>query len=64
MKHVARRHYFVRDMVEAFELRVPFVRTIDNIADFFTKAAKNATSFRAHRKIIMNEPADPPTSEA
>ena len=37
---------------------MPFVRTIDNIADFFTKAAKNATSFRAHRKIIMNEPAD------
>ena len=37
MKHVARRHYFVRDMVEAFELSVPFVRTVDNIADFFTK---------------------------
>ena len=58
MKHVARRHYFVRDMVEEFEIRVPYVRTSDNIADFFTKAAKNATAFRAHRRIIMNEPAD------
>ena len=25
--------------------------------DFFTKAAKSATAFRAHRKTIMNEPA-------
>ena len=58
MKHVARRHYFVRDMVEEFEIRVPYVRTSDNIADFFTKAAKNANAFRAHRRIIMNEPAD------
>ena len=37
MKHVQRRHFFVRDMVESFELEVPFVRTDDNIADFFTK---------------------------
>ena len=63
MKHVARRHYFVRDMVEDFQIRVPFVRTADNIADFFTKAAKSATAFRAHRKIIMNEPADPSVSD-
>ena len=37
MKHVQRRHFFVRDMVESLELEVPFVRTADNIADFFTK---------------------------
>ena len=37
MKHVERRHFFVRDMVESFELEVPFVRTDDNLADFFTK---------------------------
>ena len=59
---MARRHYFVRDMVEDFQIRVPFVRTADNIADFFTKA-KSATAFRAHRKIIMNEPADPTPGE-
>ena len=36
-KHIARRHFFVRDMVEAFELHVPFVPTADNVADMFTK---------------------------
>ena len=41
MKHVARRHFFVRDMVESFEIEVPFVRTADNIADFFTKPIDN-----------------------
>ena len=29
MKHVQRRHFFVRDVVESFELEVPFVRTAD-----------------------------------
>ena len=36
-KHVERRHFFVRDMVEKFEINVPFVRTAENWADFFTK---------------------------
>eukprot|EP00966_Prymnesium_polylepis_P304500 7035352-Prymnesium_polylepis.1 len=30
-------HFFVRDMVEKFEINAPFVRTADNAADFFTK---------------------------
>ena len=54
-KHIERRHFFVRDMVEKFELSVPFVRTANNLADFFTKALKPKTFF-AFRKIIMNEP--------
>ncbi len=37
MKHVQRRHFFVRDMVESLEIEVPFVPTDANIADFFTK---------------------------
>ena len=37
MKHVERRHFDVRDMVERFELEVPYVATSENIADFFTK---------------------------
>ena len=41
-------------MVESFELEVPFVRTDDNIADFFTKPL-NATKFHAMRRVIMNE---------
>jgi hypothetical protein len=41
MKHAQRRHFFIRDMVESFEIEVPFVRTADNIADFFTKPMKS-----------------------
>ena len=52
MKHVARR-----DMVEDFEIEVPFVRTADNVADFFTKPFKEAKKFYAMRRILMNEPA-------
>ena len=59
MKHVLRRHFFVRDMVEEFEITVPFVRTADNWADFFTKPMKNAKEFKRMRAEIMNEPRDP-----
>ena len=54
MKHVQRRHFFVRDMVESFEIRVPYVPTNENIADFFTKPLA-AKKFHAMRCIIMNE---------
>ena len=47
-KHVARRHFFIRDMVESFELVVPFVPTKENPAD-------NATEFVRFRRIIVNE---------
>ena len=55
MKHVQRRHFFVRDMVESFEIEVPFVRTAENLADFFTKPIKSASQFRYLRKQIMGE---------
>ena len=54
MKHVERRHFFVRDMVENFELEVPYVSTLENPADFFTKPMKNATRFRELRNAVMN----------
>lgn len=54
-KHVERRHFFIRDMVEKFEVSVPFVSTTNNWADFFTKPLKPKVFF-AMRKIIMNEP--------
>ena len=57
MKHVERRHYFIREMVEEHKLRVPFVSTHDNIADFFTKALPSNTFF-SMRDIIMNVPSD------
>ena len=56
MKHVLRRHFLVRDMVEAFEIEVPFVRTEDNWADFFTKPFSSAPAFFRMRAAIMNEP--------
>ena len=55
MKHVQRRHFFVRDMVESFELEVPFVRTADNLADILTKPMKDAKQFHKLRKVIMND---------
>ena len=56
MKHVKRRHFFVRDMVESFELRVPLVSTVDNYADFLTKSMKNVSTFLKFRAAVMNEP--------
>ena len=52
-----RRHFFVRDMVEEFEIEVPFVSTANNIADFFTKPMHTSKQFYAFRRIIMNEGA-------
>ena len=58
VKHIERRHFWVRDMVEAGELRVPYVKTADNLADFLTKPQPPKTFFRM-RAIIMNEPKPP-----
>ena len=58
MKHVQRRHFFVRDMVESFELEVPFVRTADNLADILTKPMSDAKQFHKLRKLIMNDDRD------
>ena len=58
MKHVLRRHFFVRDMVENFEINVPYVPTDENVADFFTKTLEPAKFF-AFRKILMNEKNTP-----
>ena len=64
-KHIQRRHFFVRDMVEAFEIRVPRVATKDNWADFFTKPLASK-EFMALRALIMNEPHvhDPESDES
>ena len=53
MKHVERRHFFVRECVENRQLVVPFVRSHDNLADFFTKPLP-PKQFFALRNIIMN----------
>ena len=55
MKHVARRHFYLRELVEDHRLRVPFVSTVDNLADFFTKALKPSV-FYPMRDRVMNVP--------
>ena len=57
-KHIERRHFFVRDMVEAGELSVPLVGTVNNYADFFTKPLK-AKAFFSLRDRIMNISSHP-----
>ena len=54
-KHIDRRHFYVRELVERGEIVVPFVKTDDNLADFFTKALP-AKRFFALRDKIMNVP--------
>ena len=55
-KHIDRRHFFVRECVENLQIRVPFVKTVDNLADFFTKPLSSKNFYRM-RDIIMNVPA-------
>ena len=54
-KHIERRHFFVREMVEEMRLRVPYVNTVDNLADFFTKPLP-PKQFALMRDEIMNVP--------
>jgi hypothetical protein len=53
MKHVERRHFFVREKIESLEITVPFVRSADNCADLFTKPL-SAKQFFTLRDRIMN----------
>ena len=54
MKHVERRHFFVRDMVEKFEIRVPWIEGEGNVSDFLTKPLASSTRFFKLRDEIMN----------
>ena len=53
-KHAQGRHFFIRDQVEELQLRVPLVRTDDDLADLYTKSVP-PKRFRALRARIMNE---------
>ena len=56
LKHVQRRHFFIRQVVEdQHQIIVPYVETDKNLADFFTKPLP-ARKFFELRKAIMNEP--------
>ena len=53
VKHVERRHFYVRELVEDGLLTVPYVATTSNMADFFTKPLA-AAQFYSLRNRIMN----------
>ena len=55
LKHVDRRHFYIRELVEEHKIRVPFMATVDNLADFFTKPLKGKDFFHM-RDVIMNVP--------
>jgi hypothetical protein len=57
MKHVDRRHFYIREAVEDHKIRVPYVATGDNLADFLTKAQPPDLFFEMRNKI-MNIPPD------
>ena len=58
ISHIARRHFFIRDMVEAQEIVVPLVSTENNDADFFTKPLP-PKRFKMLRRKVMNLRSDP-----
>ena len=51
-KHIDRRHYFIRELVEEGKLVVPYVPTDANLADFFTKPMKPARFFELRNRIM------------
>ena len=61
MKHVARRHFFVRECVEDGRIVVPYVPTADNPADFFTKPLPYASFHRLREKIMNSVCTDGPS---
>lgn len=52
LKHVDRRHFFVRECVENLQIVVPFVSTHENLADFFTKPLAPKQSFSLRNRIM------------
>ena len=53
-KHIERRHFYIRELVEDMRITVPYVATDDNIADFFTKGLKASKFFPMRDKIMNN----------
>ena len=52
-KHIDRRHFYVRELVEDHVLHVQYVNSADNLADFFTKALPPRQFFKL-RDAITN----------
>jgi len=56
VKHIQRRHFFVRECVENMQITVPYVNTVDNLSDFFTKAQDGKLFFRMRDEIMNVSP--------
>ena len=56
VKHIERRHFFIRELVEDMRITVPYVPSAENLGDFFTKPLQGA-QFVALRDTIMNHVA-------
>ena len=57
-KHIKRRHFFIREAIEEAKICVPFVRSDENLADFFTKPLKPQRFFELRDKIMnVKEPS-------
>ena len=57
VKHIARRHFFVRECVENNQIVVPYVNTVDNLADFFTKPLEGKQFFDLRDRIMNVAPS-------
>ena len=57
VKHIARRHFFVRECVENNQIIVPYVNTADNLADFFTKPLEGKLFFDMRDRIMNVAPS-------
>ena len=58
-KHIERRHFYVRELVEDLKITVPFVASADNLADFFTKPLHERVFFPMRDRIMnVRRPAD------
>jgi hypothetical protein len=56
VKHIERRHFFIRELVEEMRITVPYVPSAENLGDFFTKPLQGPQFF-ALRDTIMNHVA-------
>ena len=55
-KHIHRRYFYIRELVQSGEFRVNFVAGDANVADIFTKPLQ-AARFKLLRAQLMNLPA-------
>ena len=59
VKHIDRRHFYVREAVEEGLIRVPYVATADNMADLFTKPLPARIFFPMRDRIMNHMPLRP-----